>query len=39
MPNRFHDLLTFDCWYCDLFHENMEAGRVGLVINDMIQVQ
>lgn len=39
MLNRIHDLPTFDCWCCDHFHQDMEAGRVGLVMNDAIQIQ
>ncbi len=37
MLNRFHDLLTYDSWYCGHFHQDMEVGKLRIVMNDVIQ--
>jgi predicted phosphodiesterase len=37
MLNRFHDLLSFDSWYCGHFHQDMEVGRLRIVMNDVVR--
>jgi hypothetical protein len=37
MLNRYHDLISFDNWFFGHFHQDMEVGRLRLVMNEVIR--